>query len=196
MKYKGHSLWIANSFSLILVSERCELWLSSIPIFYFCLSILFIFVFWFPFLFSLFSSLFYTLTIQFMEKMNPQNPVYLHRSDGPNTMSVDKLTYISNYRRWRRTMKIALSSKKELGFINGTVTRDEEDRVKGDLWDTCNDTVIGWIMGIKQTIMYMLTSGEIWLYLERRFSISNGSLKYKLNKELYETKQGSSSTNE
>ena len=131
-----------------------------------------------------------------MEKMNPQNPVYLHRSDGPNTMSVDKLTYISNYRRWRRTMKIALSSKKELGFINGTVTRDEEDRVKGDLWDTCNDTVIGWIMGIKQTIMYMLTSGEIWLYLERRFSISNGSLKYKLNKELYETKQGSSSTNE
>ena len=93
-------------------------------------------------------------------------------------------------------MKIALSSKKELGFINGTVTRDEEDRVKGDLRDTCNDTVIGWIMGIKQTIMYMLTSGEIWLYLERRFSISNGSLKYKLNKELYETKQGSSSTNE
>lgn len=93
-------------------------------------------------------------------------------------------------------MKIALSSKKELGFINGTVTRDEEDRVKGDLWDTCNDTVIGWIMGIKQTIMYMLTSGEIWLYLERRFSISNGSLKYKLNKELYETKQGSLSINE
>ena len=68
-----------------------------------------------------------------MEKMNPQNPLYLHESDGPNTVSVDKLTDISNYRRWRRFMEIALSSKRKLGFINGTVTRDEEDRVKGDL---------------------------------------------------------------
>lgn len=128
--------------------------------------------------------------------MNPQNPLYLHGSDGPNTVSVDKLTDISNYRRWKRSMEIALSSKRKLGFVNGTVIKDEEDSTKGDLWDTCNDTVIGWIMGsvsepIKQTIMYMMTAREIWLYLERRFSLSNGSLKYKLNKELYETKQGS-----
>jgi hypothetical protein len=78
-------------------------------------------------------------------------------------------------------MEITLSSKRKLGFVNGTVIRDEEDRVKGDLRDTCNDTVIGWIMGsvsepIKQTIMYMLSAREIWLYLERRFFISNGSL--------------------
>ena len=81
------------------------------------------------------------------------------------------------------------------------MTRDEEDRDKDDLWDTCNDAVIGWIMGsrskpIKQTIMYMMAVREIWLILERRFSISIGSLKYKLNKELYETKQVSSSINE
>ena len=33
-------------------------------------------------------------------------------------------------------MEIALSSKRKLGFVNDTVIRDEEDRVKGDLWDT------------------------------------------------------------
>lgn len=49
---------------------------------------------------------------------------------------------------------------------------------------------------IKQTIMYMMSARQIWLYLERRFSITNGSLKYKLNKDLYETKQGASSINE
>lgn len=81
------------------------------------------------------------------------------------------------------------------------MTRDETDKVKGDLWDTCNDTVIGWIMvfvsePIKQTIIYMISARDIWMYLERRFSVSNGSLKYKLNKELYETKQGTSSINE
>ena len=115
--------------------------------------------------------------------MTLQNPLYLHASDGLNTVSVDKLTEISNYRRWKRSMEIALSSKRKFGFVNGTVTRDEEDKIKGDLWDTCNHTVIGWIMGsvsvpIKQTIMYMMSAREIWLYLERRFLTSNGSLKY------------------
>lgn len=98
-------------------------------------------------------------------------------------------------------MEIAFSSKRKLGFINGQVIKDEEDRVKGELWDTCNDTVIGWIMGfvtdsIKQTIMYMLTAKEIWEYLEKRYSVSNGSLKYKLNRDLYNHKQTNSSVNE
>lgn len=136
-----------------------------------------------------------------MEKMNPQHPLYLHGSDGPNSVTVDKLTGIGDYRRWQRSMEIALSSKRKLGFINGQVVKDEGDRVKGELWDTCNDTVIGWIMGsvtdsIKQTIMYMLTAKEIWEYLEKRYSVSNGSLKYKLNRDLYNHKQNNSSVNE
>ena len=71
-------------------------------------------------------------------------------------------------------MEMALSSKRKLGYINGTVIRDEDGIIKGDMWDTCNDTIIGWIMGsvskpIKQTIMYIMSAREIWLYLVRRF---------------------------
>lgn len=79
--------------------------------------------------------------------------------------------------------------------------KDEVDKVKSELWDTCNDTIIGWIMGsimdsIKQTIMYMLSAREIWLYLERRYAATNGSLKYKLNRELYNHKQNGSTITE
>lgn len=90
--------------------------------------------------------------------MNPQNPLYLHGFDGPNTVVVESLEGISTYRRWRRLMEISLSSKRKIGFVNGIVVKDETDKVKGELRDTCNDTVIGWIMGlvedsIKRTIM-------------------------------------------
>lgn len=44
-------------------------------------------------------------------------------------------------------MENALSSKRKIGFVTGTVVRDEVDKVKGELRDTCNDTVIGGIMG-------------------------------------------------
>lgn len=60
--------------------------------------------------------------------------------------------------------------------------------------DSCNDTDIGWIMGsvlhsIKQKIMYMQSARGVWLYLERRYYVTNGSLKYKLNRDLYSQKQ-------
>lgn len=41
--------------------------------------------------------------------------------------------------------------------------------------------------------MYMSSARDIWLNLEKRFALTNGSRKYKLNKEVYETKQADSS---
>ena len=81
------------------------------------------------------------------------------------------------------------------------VIKDENNRVKAGLWDTCNHMIIGWILGsvsdfIRQDIMYMMTTKEIWVYLEKRYAVSNGSLKYKLNKEVYSLKQENNSINE
>ncbi|KAL2936373.1 Retrovirus-related Pol polyprotein from transposon RE2, partial [Bienertia sinuspersici] len=42
---------------------------------------------------------------------------------------------------------------------------------------------------IKKSILYHSSSREVWIQLEKRFSISNGALKYKINKQLYDTKQ-------
>ncbi|KAL2945174.1 Formin-binding protein 1-like protein [Bienertia sinuspersici] len=93
---------------------------------------------------------------------------------------------------WRRSLEIALASKRKLGFVTGGVKRDENDKVKQERWDTCNNMVISCILGsdnIKKYVMFMSNAYEIWKHLESRYSITNGARKYSLNKRLYDTKQ-------
>ena len=42
---------------------------------------------------------------------------------------------------------------------------------------------------IKKFIMFVNSAYQIWKLLEQRFALTNGSRKYKINRELYETKQ-------
>lgn len=91
-------------------------------------------------------------------------------------------------------MEINLSSKRKLGFINGTVSIPTDDDAKAEMWETCNNMVIAWLTGnvsstIKQSIMYMSSAKDIWNNLEKRFALTNGSRKYKLCKDLYALKQ-------
>lgn len=113
------------------------------------------------------------------------NPMFLHPSEGPGSLgNIPKLTGIENYRSWKRSMEINLSTKRKLGFVKGTIPRPE-DATQADQWDTCNNTVIAWIIyavsdSISQSILYVNSAKEIWTQLENRFSLSNGSRKYQL----------------
>ncbi|GJU29238.1 cysteine-rich receptor-like protein kinase 8 [Tanacetum coccineum] len=79
-----------------------------------------------------------------------QNPLYLHPSDGPSSLTVhEKLVGAQNYRPWRRAIEIGLSTKRKLGFVKGTVVRSPTNANLQELWDTCNNMVISWIMGRK-----------------------------------------------
>lgn len=130
-----------------------------------------------------------------------QNPLFIHPSDGPLSISVAKLQGASDYRGWKRSFEIQLSSKRKLGFINGTVTRSTEDETLALQWDTCNDLVVSWLHGnvsdsTKRSILFINSAHEIWKQLEKRFQLSNGSRKYKLNKELFGIRQNKMSINE
>lgn len=95
-------------------------------------------------------------------------------------------------------MEIILTSKKKLGFVTGTVARSTEDATIGEQWDSCNNMVIAWLhanlsTSIKKSVLFFTTAADVWKHLETRFALSNGSRKYKLNKDLFSVKQNSSS---
>ncbi|GJW51846.1 peptidase family M48 protein [Tanacetum coccineum] len=124
-----------------------------------------------------------------------QNPLFLHPSDGPGTLVVhEKLIGAQNFCSWKRSVEIALSTKQKLGFIRGIVPRSPDDASLQEQWDTCNNLMISWLMNyvsesIAKSIMFIDTTHAIWLQLETRFALSNGSHKYKLNRETYDTMQ-------
>ena len=44
--------------------------------------------------------------------------------------------------------------------------------------------------------MFLDSTREMWIQLEQRFSLSNGSRKYRINKEIYEVMQNHCAVNE
>ncbi|PWA82224.1 hypothetical protein CTI12_AA171650 [Artemisia annua] len=144
--------------------------------------------------------------------MDPSNPLYIHLSDGPGSLPIqEKLIGAQNYRSWRRAVEIGLSTKRKLGFVRGTVLRPSvipvppttaaQNAANIELWETCNNLVISWIMSsisesIAKSIMFIDSACEIWIQLETRFSLSNGSRKYKLSKECFEIQQHGDSVSE
>ncbi|GJW60002.1 cysteine-rich receptor-like protein kinase 8 [Tanacetum coccineum] len=92
----------------------------------------------------------------------------------------DSQRTVVNYRAWRRAIEIGLSTKQKLGFIKGTVPRSATDANQAELWDTCNNMVICWLIGfvnesIARSIMFIGTTSEIWNQLEKSFALNDGS---------------------
>ena len=54
------------------------------------------------------------------------DPYYLHNSDGPGLVLVSQTLTGDNYATWSRSMRIALSVKNKLDFVEGSLPQPNE----------------------------------------------------------------------
>ncbi|XP_074319072.1 uncharacterized protein LOC141655998 [Silene latifolia] len=131
--------------------------------------------------------------------LETSDPLYLHPAESSHPILVDtKLSGIDNYFEWKRQIKIALCTKRTLGMLTDLVKKPTDDPLREAAWITCNSQLIAWILHnveppIRKSVMYTPTSKEIWDYLQRHVSVSNGARKFRLNKELKDLDQGDKS---
>lgn len=71
-------------------------------------------------------------------------------------------------------MKIALSGKNKLAFVDGSLPRPTNNASKEKAWDRVNNIVMGWIIivledSIAKNVLSYKTTKEIWYEPEERY---------------------------
>ncbi|MDV3193949.1 MAG: hypothetical protein Q8835_02705, partial [Sweet potato little leaf phytoplasma] len=105
-----------------------------------------------------------------------QSPYYLHHNDTLNLVLVSELLTDENYLTWSRSMLLALSIRKKLGFVDVRIPQPTGELLS--LWKRNNHMVIAWILnsvskGISSSIMFTDSTQAIWEDLKDRFQKRN-----------------------
>lgn len=115
------------------------------------------------------------------------HPYYLHPSDNPGMQITTVVLNVHNYNQWYRSLKIALSSKLKLGFVDGSYLKPAANSPLLVHWLQCNNMVTSWILNsvsteIRNSIVYIQSARDIWLDLEVRFAQRNVLKLFNLKK--------------
>ncbi|XP_075077195.1 uncharacterized protein LOC142163938 [Nicotiana tabacum] len=95
-------------------------------------------------------------------------------------------------------MKLALQSKRKLGFVDGKHTKASFSIALHDYWETCNAIVLSWIMNtvspdLLSGIVYASNARAVWEDLRERFDKVNRMRIYHLHGEIAIIAQGTDS---
>jgi len=107
--------------------------------------------------------------------LNPANPLYLHAGENPALVLVSSPLTENTFHQWQREMMVALETKNKERFVNGSLSRPPISDPLHDAWRRCNRMVMAWLTrsmsaSIKQSVMWMDTSLDIWIDFKERFS--------------------------
>lgn len=77
------------------------------------------------------------------------SPFDLTSNDNPGAVISSPLLNGANYDEWAINLRMALSSRKKFGFIDGSISKPAETDATFADWTANNHLLVGWI---KQTI--------------------------------------------
>ncbi|XP_068503970.1 uncharacterized protein [Phaseolus vulgaris] len=129
--------------------------------------------------------------------MDPTNLYYVHHSDQPGHMLVSTKLNDANYQSWKTTMVHALTAKKKLGFVDGTIEMpsQEKDPSQFELWNQCNSMILSWLSHsieaeITAGVIHGKTARQVWEDLRDQFAQKNAPAIFQIQKAITTMSQG------
>ena len=125
---------------------------------------------------------------------NTSNAFYLHPSENPSLILVSPLLDGKNYHLWSRSMRLALSLKNKLGFIDGTLGIQTAEPLFG-AWKRCTTMVLSWTQrsiseNIAKSILWIDKGCDALKDLSDRFSQADIFRISEIQDDLYKFQQG------
>ncbi|XP_010507572.1 PREDICTED: uncharacterized protein LOC104784213 [Camelina sativa] len=126
------------------------------------------------------------------------SPFSMHNADHPGLILVAIHLDGTNYDDWDAAMRIALDSKRKLGFVDGSLYRPDESDPSFALWSCCNSMVKSWLLNsvspdIYRSILRLRDASDIWNDLYSHFHMSDLPRTFNLTQEIQDLSQGSMS---
>ena len=138
----------------------------------------------------------------YANESNAPNPYFLNSNENPgNILVTQPLLGMRNYHSWSQATVLALTAKKKIGFMNGKISKPEDDSPLYEDWESCNTMVLSWLINsmhvdVSSNIMYCETAREMWLELKRLYSQGNGPKVYNLQREISHISQNQMTVSE
>ena len=129
--------------------------------------------------------------------IDPSHPLYIHHSDQPGHVLVPIKLNGVNYQSWSKAVIHALTAKKKIGFVDGTVEEpsQEDEPFMFEQWNQCNNMILSWLThavesDIAEGIIHAKTAREVWVDLRDQFSQKNAPAVFQIQKSIDTMSQG------
>ncbi|XP_057760853.1 uncharacterized protein LOC130981267 [Arachis stenosperma] len=129
---------------------------------------------------------------------DPASPYFLHPGESPGNHLIPVTLNAHNYNSWSRAMLLALKSKNKLKFIDGSITKPNENDPLFEAWERCNTYIVSWINlslspDIAGSVIWNNSASDLWRDLRRRYYQGDKFRVAELQEELFQLKQGDAS---
>ncbi|CAH9057894.1 unnamed protein product [Cuscuta epithymum] len=125
--------------------------------------------------------------------VDPSSPYYLGSGDQPGNVITHVIFKGDNYVAWSRAITLSLKARRKFVFVDGT---EKKPTGAANLlnWETANSMVVSWLLrsmepNVAASIPFHDEARALWVYLEKRFSVSNGPRLQQLRASITGCKQ-------